>query len=342
MDKPELLAEFRAQLDLFDKYRSFIEKAKSHQERFNPVVVEKVIRDNTDKIQEVADALDPIVGDMKQVIADLEADRQGVHDGVAAARLELEELELRQTIGEIDDEEFESRGADLQAQIGNADADVAGIDAELAQFNEALERWLSERPSGGDDPGGEPEGGSGLDGGDDLLGLDDGFDDAPRGRGEGVHAERVSVKDDVSAVFGGAPADDEPIPAGDGISFSGDELGDLGADALAAAPAAEEATREYSAVLVMQEGTPDEKLFPLTSNIISIGRGRDNTIQVKNDSKVSRYHCKFFRRDDHFFIEDNKSANGTLVDGELVTEKRLLGGEEIIVGETFFRFRVNG
>jgi hypothetical protein len=39
-------------------------------------------------------------------------------------------------------------------------------------------------------------------------------------------------------------------------------------------------------------------------------------------------------------VVDNKSANGTLVDNDLITEKRLFGGEEIIIGETPFRFRV--
>ena len=93
--------------------------------------------------------------------------------------------------------------------------------------------------------------------------------------------------------------------------------------------------------MIMGEGTDEEHIYAFAAGIISLGRGRDNTVQVKNDSKVSRYHCKVFQRDASYFIEDNKSANGTLVDGELITEKRLLGGEEVIVGETFFRFRIN-
>lgn len=74
--------------------------------------------------------------------------------------------------------------------------------------------------------------------------------------------------------------------------------------------------------------------------MLTIGRGRDNDIQIKNDSKVSRFHCKLFRRGANFYIEDNKSSNGTLVNGELITERRLFGGEEVIIGETYFRFRI--
>ncbi len=49
--------------------------------------------------------------------------------------------------------------------------------------------------------------------------------------------------------------------------------------------------------------------------------------------------CCFFPRM-NFYIEDNKSSNGSLVNGELITERRLFGGEEVIIGETFFRFRI--
>ena len=55
---------------------------------------------------------------------------------------------------------------------------------------------------------------------------------------------------------------------------------------------------------------------------------------------MSRFHCKIYQKAAHYYIEDNKSSNGTLVNGELITERRLFGGEEVIIGETFFRFRI--
>ena len=94
------------------------------------------------------------------------------------------------------------------------------------------------------------------------------------------------------------------------------------------------------ALLLYQEGTAEEQIYPFTNDALTIGRGRENDIQIKNDSKVSRYHCKLFRRGNNFYIEDAKSSNGTLVNGELITDRRLFGGEEIIIGETFFRFRI--
>ena len=118
------------------------------------------------------------------------------------------------------------------------------------------------------------------------------------------------------------------------------ELSSVDAEPVEEAPAGEAADDSRRALLLYQEGTAEEQIYPFTGDVLTIGRGRDNDIQIKNDSKVSRFHCRLFRRGGNFYIEDNKSSNGTLVNGELITERRLFGGEEVIIGETFFRFRI--
>jgi len=115
----------------------------------------------------------------------------------------------------------------------------------------------------------------------------------------------------------------------------------LAASAASAASASRRPLRpaEPQAVLVYREGSEDEQVYPLTGEGLSIGRGRDNHIQIKNDSKVSRFHARVFARHESFYVADNNSSNGTLVDGCLITEHRLSGGEELVIGETLFRFR---
>lgn len=152
--------------------------------------------------------------------------------------------------------------------------------------------------------------------------VDIGFDDEGAGqdlmrRSDGAEVE-LDLSDDVE---GALPADDV------GVAL----------DLEPAAGSAEEARR---ALLLYQEGTAEEQIYPFTNDELKVGRGRDNDIQIKNDSKVSRFHCRLYRKGNQFFIEDNKSSNGTLVNGELITERRLFGGEEVIIGETFFRFRI--
>jgi hypothetical protein len=150
-------------------------------------------------------------------------------------------------------------------------------------------------------------------------------DQAEIGYGYGDEAAEIELE-----LGGGAPRDD----GNEGIDLS--SMLD-GAAAVEAEPASTELRR---ALLLYQEGTPEEQIYPFTGDVLTVGRGRDNDIQIKNDSKVSRYHCRVFRRGANFYIEDNKSSNGTLVNAELITERRLFGGEEIIIGETFFRFRI--
>jgi len=89
---------------------------------------------------------------------------------------------------------------------------------------------------------------------------------------------------------------------------------------------------------VTMPGSPGPELFPFTGDVMSLGRGRNNDIQIKNDGKISRYHCRIFRRGDEFIVEDNKSSNGTLVDGKLVTRQPLTGGELVQIGETRVEF----
>jgi hypothetical protein len=95
-----------------------------------------------------------------------------------------------------------------------------------------------------------------------------------------------------------------------------------------------------SAILLKNEGASHEEVFTFAGEQYSIGRHQDNNIQIKGDTKVSRFHCKLFRRNGHFYIEDQHSSNGTLVNGELISERRLYGGEELKIGETLFRFRL--
>jgi len=82
----------------------------------------------------------------------------------------------------------------------------------------------------------------------------------------------------------------------------------------------------------------EQVIYPFSGDVMSLGRGRNNDIQIKNDGKISRYHCRIFRRGDEFIVEDNKSSNGTLVDGKLVTRQRLEGGEIVQLGETRVQF----
>ncbi|MFH1466246.1 MAG: FHA domain-containing protein [Pseudomonadota bacterium] len=395
METEAILKEFNEHLDRYATHRGYIDRARAHAHKFSAAVVEKVILDHEIKSTEVAEEVLPLVPHLQEVMANLEAQRAAIINNKASAEEQMEELNLRQAIGELSDEEFEATSAAFKGELEQAGERVAAIDAEHATLSTALERWVELAASAEQDPGlapaergapAEPERIASAQPEPEIPIVDD--EPVIRDQ-DGIHISTSGTVEDVSAAFG---IDDEPAEVvaleaeeslGDEVSAEidlgfGDEANDVqviheddaGLDldpeidlGFGIAPAEVELAIESDgevevegaeidiapddkavdnrrALLLYQEGTPEEQIYPFTGEVITVGRGRDNDIQIKNDSKVSRYHCKVFRRGTNFYIEDNKSSNGTLVNGELITERRLFGGEEVIIGETFFRFRV--
>ena len=74
--------------------------------------------------------------------------------------------------------------------------------------------------------------------------------------------------------------------------------------------------------------------FDIKSAATFVGRAPDNDIQIENNS-VSRKHMKILRKGDKFFIEDLKSQNGTLVNGQAIEpgdQYEVKEGIPIVVG----------
>ena len=286
MEQAELLAEFRANIDEFVRYQEFIDKATGQADRFAAAVIQKVVEKNEAKKIEVVEALVPLTADVEQAVEALKVERATVLEGQESSRLELEELELMQVIGELTKKQFDSKAKNLKKILEEVDEKVKSLDETMGTLQAELDRWreASGVPASSDDE--EVE----IVAADDVEEILEAVD-VSEGGDEGVHADSVSVKEDVSAVFED-DGDDliEAAEAGDEeIDILADD--DDGLELEAAEIEAEEGDDASSrrAVLLYLEGTADEQVYPITNEVISLGRGRDNDIQVKNDSKVSRY-----------------------------------------------------
>jgi len=393
MEQEALLNNFNTQLDEYTRHREYIRRARAQAAKFSSGVVEKVILDHEIKSSETADLVLPMVPEIEAGIAIIDEERGGIERDKGAADEQMEELQLRQAIGELSEEGFEEASKELRALLDSASARLEELQADRAKLSTALDRWVELAAEAGQANG---LSGAASDGAPTEVAPDEEEED----RGEasvveedisiasveddGGYVSATPVQDDVSPVFdqGVTQVDDggEAIEAGDAdVDFGFDEEGEVGiveesdageivgedvevalggvehAEAVEAGDeigvdlegGAQEKAGEGEpeegfrrALLLYQEGTAEEQIYPFTGEVLTIGRGRDNDIQIKNDSKVSRFHCRLFRRGNTFYVEDNKSSNGTLVNGELITERRLFGGEEVIIGETFFRFRI--
>lgn len=71
----------------------------------------------------------------------------------------------------------------------------------------------------------------------------------------------------------------------------------------------------------------------------TIGRGKKCTIRI-DDPSLSGEHCRIFKSDGSFFIEDEDSTNGTFLNGDEVTDEavELIDGDKISVGSLMFLF----
>ena len=376
MDQDQLLSTFNEKVENYARHRGFIDKAKAQEGKFSAAVIEKVCLDNEIKSSELVDVIVPLVAEIETLLSGLQSDLDEINAASASANEQMEELTLRQAIGELTDDEFEAEAADFKTSLEEAGGKISAIEEEQGNFSSALDTWtdLAEKAghntgrSAGGEPEPEPE--------PEPIAAED---EPEVDEGDGTHSSRDIIREDMSAVLGDVgnvasvrvggddeeevaieaadAEDDQDMPSVD-VDFGfdedgGEELEAAGAEEveidlvggeelveISAEAVDDDDSAARRALLLYQEGTAEEQIYPFTGDEITIGRGRDNDIQIKNDSKVSRHHCKIYRKGDNFYIQDNKSSNGSLVNGELITERRLFGGEEIIIGETFFRFRI--
>ncbi len=366
MDKPELLGNLNGLVVKYEQHRKYIEKARAQAAKFSSGVIEKVILDHEIKSVDVAEAVAPLLPGLRALVVELDADKAKIGSSKGTVDDQIQELELRQAIGEVEDAEFETLVSELRTNASSANERISAIDADLAQLNGALDRWIALAEPAGHYTAPVPAAAvveSEVDlsgeGGESYVGKIDFMEDmssvfvesmpAPatvqmNDISDDIAIETADVGEDLGDVVG---ADVQVTPDVGAVATVADAA--VGGNAAKAGPAIElsepapmpvDDGGQRRALLIYQESTAEEQIYPFTNDQLTIGRGRENDIQIKNDSKVSRYHCKLFRRGNNFYVEDIKSSNGTLVNGELITDRRLFGGEEIVVGETYFRFRI--
>jgi hypothetical protein len=75
---------------------------------------------------------------------------------------------------------------------------------------------------------------------------------------------------------------------------------------------------------------------------LSIGRASNADVQI-DDRYASGLHARIYAHGGHFYVEDLKSTNGTLLNDEtLAGEAELVPGDLIRIGDTEFRFEPGG
>ncbi|MFG6401043.1 MULTISPECIES: FHA domain-containing protein [unclassified Microbacterium] len=109
----------------------------------------------------------------------------------------------------------------------------------------------------------------------------------------------------------------------------GFDLSDAELEAIGALPS-------RAALLVVRSGPTAGARYLLDTDVTTVGRHPEADIFF-DDVTVSRRHSEVIRDGAHFDIVDQRSLNGTYVNGERVDRSPLVNGAEVRIG----KFRLN-
>ena len=146
-------------------------------------------------------------------------------------------------------------------------------------------------------------------------------DEIRRASGAGANAGDSHGATDTTQTFG-HDSDLSFVPFGS-------DLSDAELDAIEALPA-------RAALLIVRSGPTAGARYLLDTDVTTVGRHPEADIFF-DDVTVSRRHAEITRTDSSFELVDQRSLNGTYVNGERVDRAVLTNGSEVRVG----KFRLN-
>lgn len=71
----------------------------------------------------------------------------------------------------------------------------------------------------------------------------------------------------------------------------------------------------------------------VTEKLYCIGSADDNQLII-NDAKIDSLHAKIIAEDEKFLLKDNNSSSGCFINGQRITQKEILPGDVIKLGDT--------
>lgn len=130
------------------------------------------------------------------------------------------------------------------------------------------------------------------------------------------------------------------ITAGGQCSFCSPTSGMGGADRLDNILAQTQVQPTLHGAMLVNKETNER--YPLAQSVSKIGRDKANNISLHNDSYISRHHAWVLFIKGNYFVEDLGSTNGTLLNSEVLTErKQIFPGDRIKFGRTELVFEIN-
>jgi pSer/pThr/pTyr-binding forkhead associated (FHA) protein len=85
------------------------------------------------------------------------------------------------------------------------------------------------------------------------------------------------------------------------------------------------------------EGSDETLLIPLGNGVTHVGRGLAADLRI-DDTSVSRRHAILLQRQSGTRVLDDRSSNGTIVNGRRVSQAELRNGDVLLLGRVVLRY----
>jgi hypothetical protein len=361
------LLQIRVEQTRLETYRS---KAAELKDAVKGPVWERVVGDYASRSVLLQEQAAPLKVEAQREYQKL----RGLHDRIAAvyeeALLDKDELEFREAVGELSKDDLKARLDGPQRRLDDCLRDLSAIEVQKAKFVEALGSEADlEMPSV---PAAEPapEAASQLPAAPEPAAPVAATSSAVTPAPDAVsHLAELSGQMAAASTLSepAAAAAQSPGPAQDRtLDMAGPTTPVLAT--ILSYPEEPADTPPADATRIVSRRTtprpaperaptkPDDRtlLLPRATLLIALGadqtkqslgpinylgRTEDNQIQI-NTSNVSRRHAVIAFTPAGFAIKDLGSQNGTILNGERVSDKVLADGDRIVVGDAQIVFRL--
>jgi len=333
----DALIDIRKEQERLKGYRG---KAAEKKASVNDAVFKRVMEDYSRRTA----ALEAQSAPLKAAATDEYRKLKTLNDEIARrreqAQLEKDELEFRNTVGELSDADLATNLKVPMKTIEQCAADQKAVDAIKARFTDAFGS-LDELESSMDPPTYASE----------VLPTTTMKPSPVAGRTTGIRPPSAQLMEPPpgtpTVVISAQTAQDLIDPADDGVAKTIIAPPDFAIAGRDGDPGDNEDGQDdrggatlmlAAAAIVIIEPASMSQEFQLGA-VNGIGRAEDNQICLLNPG-ISRKHAIIKAVPGGYSIKDLGSQNGTFVNGQRVTEKALIDGDSIDVGSVQFVFRM--
>jgi len=153
------------------------------------------------------------------------------------------------------------------------------------------------------------------------------------------YADAAVAAADVSV--GAAEATRHAVPAPERVAASAPDSNAAGAPAGGRSGGRGDSRSPLIVLEIVNEGPTKGQQFAIHTPLANVGRGEHNDV-ILDDESVSDSHAKIQKREQHWYVMDLDSTNGTYLAGRRITgERELMGSPDLRFGGVKMSFRAN-